>query len=49
MLFDFLCALLGKFLFFTSAVGGKGSFPKPLSSEEEEICLRLAREGDKAA
>ena len=49
MLFDFLCALLSRFVFFTSAVGGKGSFPKPLPPEEEARCLKLAREGDKAA
>lgn len=49
MLFDFLCALLGRFVFFTSAVSGKGSFPKPLPPEEEARCLELARAGDKAA
>ncbi len=49
MIFDFLCAVFGKLLFFTSAVGGKGSFPKPLPPEEEARCLRLAREGDKEA
>ena len=49
MFFDFLCAVFGKILFFTSAVGGKGSFPKPLPPEEEARCLRLAREGDKEA
>ena len=49
MFFDFLCAVFGKLLFFTSAVGGKGSFPKPLPPEEEARCLRLAREGDKEA
>ena len=49
MLFDFLCAILGKLLFFTGAIGGKSSFPKPLSAEDETKYLRLAREGDKAA
>ena len=49
MFFEFLRLIVGKLLFFTSAVGGKGSFPKPLSPEEESRCLRLAREGDKAA
>lgn len=49
MLFDFLCALFGKLVFFTAAVGGKGSFPRPLPPEEEARCLRLAREGDKEA
>ena len=35
MFFDFLCALVGRLLFFTEAIGGKGSFPKPLPPEEE--------------
>lgn len=48
MFFEFLSALLGKLLFFTSAVSGKGSFPKPLPPEEEAKYLRLARSGDKA-
>ena len=49
MLFDFLFALLGKITFFTGAVGGKSSFPKPLPPAEEAECLRLAQEGDRAA
>ena len=49
MFLDFLCAIFGKLLFFTSAVGGKSSFPKPLPPEEEARCLRLAQEGDKEA
>ena len=49
MFFAFFLAVLGKILFFTSAIGGKGSFPKPLPPEEEAKCLRLAAEGDKAA
>ena len=49
LLWDLLCAVFGKFLFFTSAVGGKGSFPKPLPPEEEAKYLRLAQEGDRAA
>ncbi len=49
MFFEFLSALLGKLLFFTSAVSGRGSFPKPLPPEEEAKYLRLARSGDKAA
>ena len=48
-MFEFLWAILGKLFFFTGAVGGKGSFPKPLPPEEEARCLRLAREGDKQA
>ena len=49
MFFEFLNILFGKLLFFTSAVSGKGSFPKPLPPEEEAEYLRRAREGDKAA
>ncbi len=49
MIWDFLCALFGRFMFFTSAVGGKGSFPKPLPPEEEAKYLRLAQAGDRAA
>lgn len=36
MFFDFLSLLLGKIFFFTGAVQGKGSFPKPLSPEDEK-------------
>lgn len=49
MIWDFLCALFGRFMFFTSAVGGKGSFPKPLPPEEEAKYLRLAQAGDRSA
>ena len=49
MFFEFIHALLGKLLFFTSAIGGKGSFPKPLPPEEEAKYLRLAAEGNKEA
>lgn len=49
MFFDFLSFLLARFLFFTGLVGGKGSFPQPLSKEEEEKYLKLARAGDKDA
>ena len=49
MFFEFLYAVLGKLVFFTSAIGGKSSFPNPLSPEDEAKYLRLAREGDKNA
>ena len=49
MFFEFLSAIFGKLLFFTSAIGGKSSFPKPLSPQEEAKYLKLAREGDKSA
>ena len=49
MFLDFLWAILGKIVFFTGAIGGKNSFPKPLLKEEEEKYLALARRGDKEA
>lgn len=49
MFLDFLWSFLGKILFFTGAIGQKNSFPKPLSPEEEERCLRLVRQGDEEA
>ena len=49
MFLDFLWAILGKIVFFTGAIGGKNSFPKPLSKEEEEKYLKLAKSGDKSA
>ncbi len=47
-MFAFLYAVLCKLFFFTGAVG-EGSYPRPLSAEEEERCLKLARAGDTAA
>lgn len=49
MFFDFLSLLFGKIFFFTGAVQGKGSFPKPLSPEEEKKYLAAAHAGDKEA
>ena len=49
MFFDFLSLLFGKIFFFTGAVQGKGSFPKPLQPEEEKLYLARARAGDKEA
>lgn len=46
MFFDFLSLLFGKIFFFTGLVGQKGSFPKPLSPEDEKKYLALARRGD---
>ena len=42
MFLDVLWLVLGKIVFFTGMIGGKNSFPKPLSKEEEERCLLLA-------
>ncbi|MCD8041315.1 MAG: RNA polymerase sporulation sigma factor SigK [Clostridia bacterium] len=50
MFFDFLSLLFSKIFFFTGAVqNGKGSFPRPLTPEEEKKYLALARQGDKEA
>lgn len=49
MFFDFLSLLFSKFFFFTGLVQNKGTFPKPLSAQEEKKYLTLARAGDKAA
>lgn len=49
MFFDFIYGLLSKVVFFTGSIVGKNSFPKPLSKEDEEKYLRLAKAGDKQA
>ncbi len=49
MFFDLLNVLIGKIFFFTGMVQNKGTFPKPLSPEEEKKYLALARAGDKEA
>jgi RNA polymerase sporulation-specific sigma factor len=48
MFFDLLGILFTKIFFFTGVVQ-KGTFPKPLSSEDEKKYLALAREGDENA
>lgn len=42
-------AILGRLFFFTGSVQDGTSYPKPLSAEDEEKYLQLAREGDKHA
>ncbi len=49
MFFDLLSILFDKIFFFTGMVQGKGTFPKPLSPEEEKKYLALARQGDEEA
>lgn len=49
MFFDFLNVLLTKIFFFTGLIQNKGTFPKPLSSEDEKKYLELARSGNKEA
>ena len=38
-----------QFLFLIGYVAGSVAFPKPLSPEEEEECLRRMRQGDEGA
>lgn len=49
MFFDFLGLLFSKIFFFTGLVQNKGTFPKPLSAQDESKYLALARAGDKNA
>ena len=50
MFFDFISLLFDKIFFFTGMVKGSGgTFPKPLSPEEESKYLALARAGDSEA
>lgn len=49
MFFDFLTLLFDKIFFFTGMVKGGGTFPKPLSPEEESKYLALAHAGDAEA
>ena len=46
MFFDLLSLLFSKIFFFTGMVQDKGTFPKPLSPEEEKKYLDLAHQGD---
>ncbi|MBR7186226.1 MAG: RNA polymerase sporulation sigma factor SigK [Clostridia bacterium] len=48
-MWSFFYALLCKLFFFTGKLSDGSSYPKPLSKEEEEKCLKLAKEGDRAA
>ena len=49
MFFEFLNFILGKIMFFTGAVVSGSSFPKPLSAEEESVCLEKMKQGDNSA
>ncbi len=49
MFWEFLTFILGKITFFTGSILGSGSFPKPLSAEDELDCLKKMKEGDKSA
>ena len=49
MFFEFLHFIIGKITFFAGSVIGNGSYPKPLSTEEEKECFIKMKQGDKAA
>ncbi|MDE6667034.1 MAG: RNA polymerase sporulation sigma factor SigK [Clostridia bacterium] len=49
MFFDLLSLLFDKIFFFTGMVQDKGTFPKPLSAEDEKKYLALVRQGDSEA
>ncbi|MCH5163315.1 MAG: RNA polymerase sporulation sigma factor SigK [Clostridiales bacterium] len=50
MIFESFMTFLSRIFFFTSFVNNNGSFPKPLSPEEERKCLeRYKQDGDREA
>lgn len=49
MFLDFLYFIIGKLVFFTGAIASGGSFPKPLSQEEEKECIERMKAGDASA
>ena len=49
MIFECFLTFLGKVFCFTSYVNNKGSFPQPLTPEEERDCIERTKNGDKAA
>ena len=48
MFLDFLYFIVGKLVFFCGLIAGD-SFPKPLSKEEERVCLIAYKNGDMEA
>lgn len=49
MIFEGIFTFLQHIMFFTSFVGDKGSFPRPLTREEERTLILRVREGDTEA
>lgn len=49
MIFESFLTFLSKVFCFTSYVNNKGSFPSPLSPDEERECIERAKRGDGAA
>lgn len=48
-MFNMIMELIRNLLFLIGYVSGNGAFPKPLSDEEEQDCIRRMREGDTKA
>lgn len=48
-MFDFIFQLFKDIFFFAGYVGTNGSFPEPLSQEEERACLLRLAQGDASA
>ncbi len=48
-MFEWLWELMGRLVFFTGAIVGKNSYPKPLSKEDEEKYLARMAQGDREA
>lgn len=46
---DFIFQLFKDIFFFAGYVGTNGSFPEPLSQEEERACLLRLAQGDASA
>ena len=49
MFFETLLYYIGKIVFFTSAIAGGNSFPKPLSPEKEAEYIERMKQGDEFA
>lgn len=49
MVFESFIAFLSRVFFFTSYVNNKGSFPQPLTPEQEQRYLKAAKNGDEEA
>lgn len=49
MIIESFLTFMSKVFFFTSFVNGKGSFPAPLTREEEAMYLKLSKQGDSSA
>ena len=45
----FLGLALSGFIFFILHVTGSGSFPRPLTAQEEKDCLERMKQGDREA